>query len=107
MARVVHSSEYSDNFIFVGGAVNEHGEPLVEINRKAVGTVAGLLEFIGKYRGQHNEKIYTSLSANIGQGYKPVELAEIQITIEGIESWLAERVEKAMRSANRRNIKKT
>ncbi len=57
MTKVVDSSEYSANSIFVGCSVNEDGEPLVEINGKAIGTVAGLLDFLGKYEGQHKATV--------------------------------------------------
>ncbi|MDH6294683.1 hypothetical protein [Agrobacterium fabrum] len=52
MTKVVDSSEYRANAIFVGCSVNEDGEPLVEINGKAIGTVDGLLETIGMYEAQ-------------------------------------------------------
>lgn len=57
MTKVVNSSEYSANAIFVGCSVNEDGEPLVEINGKAIGTVDGLLDFIGKYRALENADV--------------------------------------------------
>ncbi|WP_107341476.1 hypothetical protein [Agrobacterium pusense] len=57
MTKVVNSSEYSTNSIFVGCSVNEDGEPLVEVNRKAIGTVAGLLDFLGKYEGQQKATV--------------------------------------------------
>lgn len=57
MTKVVNSSEYSTNSIFVGCSVNEDGEPLVEVNGKAIGTVAGLLDFLGKYKGQQKATV--------------------------------------------------
>lgn len=74
MTKVVNSSEYSTNAIFVGCSVNEDGEPLVEVNGKAVGTVAGLLDFLGKYEGQQEAKINVRWAATGGyigpRGYK-------------------------------------
>lgn len=63
MTKVVNSSEYSTNSIFVGCAVNEDGEPLVEINGKAIGTVAGLLDFLGKYEGQQKATVNVKWAA--------------------------------------------
>lgn len=64
MTKVVNSSEYSANAIFVGCSVNEDGEPLVEINGKAIGTVDGLLEFLGKYQGQQKAKVNVKWAAS-------------------------------------------
>ncbi|WP_142627919.1 hypothetical protein [Rhizobium sp. P007] len=63
MTKIVNSSEYSANSIFVGCSVNEDGEPLVEINGKAIGTVAGLLDFLGKYEGQQKATINVKWAA--------------------------------------------
>lgn len=57
MTKVVDSSEYSKNSIFVGCSVNEDGEPLVEVNGKAIGTVAGLLDFLARYEGQQKATV--------------------------------------------------
>lgn len=65
MTKVVDSSEYSANSIFVGCSVNEDGEPLVEINGKAIGTVAGLLDFLGKYEGQQKAKVNVKWAAAV------------------------------------------
>lgn len=65
MTKVVDSSEYSANSIFVGCSVNEDGEPLVEINGKAIGTVAGLLDFLGKYEGQHKATVNVKWAAAV------------------------------------------
>ncbi|WP_421367032.1 hypothetical protein [Agrobacterium tumefaciens] len=74
MTKVVHSSEYSTNSIFVGCSINENGEPLVEVNGKAIGTVVGLLDFLGKYEGQQEVKINVRWAATGGYigpgGYK-------------------------------------
>lgn len=125
MTKVVQSSEYSENSISVGCSVNEDGEPLVEINHKAVGTVAGLLEFIGKYRDPNTVNVRWVVDAppsgflalNLGSvvagslsaedGSKPVRLSDLKIRIDEIEASFAKRVEKVIRSANRRNIRKT
>lgn len=64
MTKVVNSSEYITNTIFVGCSVNEDGEPLVEVNGKAIGTVAGLLDFLGKYEGQREAKINVKWAAS-------------------------------------------
>ena len=66
MAKIVNSSEYSTNSIFVGCSVNEDGEPLVEINGKAIGTVAGLLDFLGKYQGQQKATVNVRWAATGG-----------------------------------------
>ncbi|NTA48141.1 hypothetical protein G6L34_08525 [Agrobacterium tumefaciens] len=65
MTKVVNSSEYSTNTIFVGCSVNEDGDPLVEVNGKAVGTVDGLLEFLGKYQGQQKAKVNVKWAAAV------------------------------------------
>jgi hypothetical protein len=65
MTKVVNSGEYSANSIFVGCSVNEDGEPLVEINGKAIGTVDGLLEFLGKYQGQQKAKVNVKWAAAV------------------------------------------
>lgn len=65
MTKVVNSSEYSANSIFVGCSVNEDGEPLVEINGKAIGTVDGLLEFLGKYQGQQKAEVNVKWAAAV------------------------------------------
>jgi hypothetical protein len=74
MTKVVHSSEYSTNSIFVGCSVNEDGEPLVEVNGKAIGTVAGLLDFLGRYEGQQKATVNVRWAATGGYlgptGYK-------------------------------------
>lgn len=64
MTKVVNSGEYSANSIFVGCSVNEDGEPLVEINGKAIGAVDGLLEFLGKYQGQQKAKVNVKWAAS-------------------------------------------
>lgn len=64
MTKIVNSSEYSANSIFVGCSVNEDGEPLVEINGKAIGTVAGLLDFLGKYEGQQKATVNVKWAAS-------------------------------------------
>ncbi|MCZ7855053.1 hypothetical protein O9X81_00325 [Agrobacterium salinitolerans] len=64
MTKIVNSSEYSTNAIFVGCSVNEDGEPLVEINGKAIGTVAGLLDFLGKYQGQQKATVNVKWAAS-------------------------------------------
>ena len=65
MTKVVNSTEYSTNSIFVGCSVNEDGEPLVEINGKAIGTVAGLLDFLGKYEGQQKATVNVKWAAAV------------------------------------------
>ncbi len=74
MTKTVPSSEYSTNAIFVGCAVNEDGEALVEVNGKAIGTVAGLLDFLGKYEGQQKATVNVKWAATGGhfgpRGYK-------------------------------------
>lgn len=74
MTKVVNSSEYSANSIFVGCSVNEDGEPLVEINGKAIGTVDWLLDFLGKYEGQQKATVNVKWAATGGylgpRGYK-------------------------------------
>ncbi|WCK24160.1 hypothetical protein [Agrobacterium pusense] len=65
MGKVVNSNEYSANSIFVGCSVNEDGEPLVEINSKAIGTVAGLLDFLGKYEGQQKATVNVKWAAAV------------------------------------------
>ena len=74
MTKVVNSNEYSTNAIFVGCSVNEDGEPLVEVNGKAIGTVAGLLDFLGKYEGQQKATVNVKWAATGGYlgptGYK-------------------------------------
>lgn len=74
MTKVVDSSEYSANSIFVGCSVNEDGEPLVEVNGKAIGTVDGLLEFLGKYQGQQKAEVnvrWAAIGGYLGpKGYK-------------------------------------
>ena len=74
MTKVVQSTEYSANSIFVGCAVNEDGEPLVEINGEAIGTVADLLDFLGKYERQQKTTVNVRLAATGGyfgpRGYK-------------------------------------
>lgn len=64
MTKVVNSSEYSTNTIFVGCSANEDGEPLVEVNGKAIGTVAGLLDFLGKYQGHQEAKVNVKWAAS-------------------------------------------
>lgn len=64
MTKVVNSSEYSTNAIFVGCSVNEDGEPLVEVNGKAIGTVAGLLDFLGRYEGQQKATVNVKWAAS-------------------------------------------
>lgn len=64
MTKTVPSSEYSTNAIFVGCSVNEDGEPLVEINGKAIGTVAGLLDFLGKYQDQQKATVNVKWAAS-------------------------------------------
>lgn len=54
MTKVVNSSEYSENLISVGVALNEDGEPLLESNGVAVGTVKYLLERIVEYLPPNN-----------------------------------------------------
>ncbi|NSY68940.1 hypothetical protein G6L35_08695 [Agrobacterium tumefaciens] len=99
MTKVVNSSEYSTNSIFVGCSVNEDGEPLVVINGKAVGTVDGLLDFIGKYRDQQKAG-----SANIEIG-NDEQIAKLRRRLDELESSISERVEMAVRSAKHRNVK--
>jgi|GEM_PF-2864995 len=74
MTKIVNSSEYSANSIFVGCSVNEDGEPLVEINGKAISTVAGLLEFLGKYQDEQKAEVNVRWAATGGyfgpRGYK-------------------------------------
>lgn len=48
MTKVVQSSEYSENAIAIGCSVNQDGDPLVEVNGKAIGTVDYLLDLISK-----------------------------------------------------------
>jgi len=99
VTRVVDSSEYSTNSIFVGCTVNEDGEPLVEVNGKAIGTVNNFLEFLGKYDGQQKAG-----SANIEIG-NDEQIAKLRRRLDELESSISERVETAVRSAKRRNVK--
>lgn len=64
MTKIVNSSEYSTNTIFVGCSVNEDGDPLVEVNGKAIGTVVGLLDFLGKYEGQQKATVNVKWAAS-------------------------------------------
>ncbi|UXT89772.1 hypothetical protein [Agrobacterium pusense] len=99
MTKIVNSSEYSNNVIAVGCTVSEDGRPLVEVNGKAVGTVDGLLEFIGKYRdGQ-------SAAINIEGADKDV-VARLQRELEYLKASLPRRVEEAIASAQRRNVRR-
>ncbi|KRA58166.1 hypothetical protein [Rhizobium sp. Root651] len=159
MTKVVNSSEYRANAIFVGCSVNEDGEPLVEINGKAIGTVDGLLEFLGKYQGQQKAKVNVKWAAavppdgflgprdykiasphrstafwvDVPDGSKPRErivmkagkvvavgdddgrtniegadedaVARFQRRLDEMESTFAKRVEEAIASAQRRNVR--
>ncbi|WP_425903574.1 hypothetical protein [Agrobacterium radiobacter] len=100
MTKTVNSSEYSTNTIFVGCSVNEHGEPLVEINGKAISTVEGLLEFIGKYRD--GQKAATNI-----EGADKDAVARLQRDLEDLKSSLPSRIEEAIASAQRRNVRRS
>ena len=140
MTKIVNSSEFSANSIFVGCSVNEDGEPLVEINGKAIGTVAGLLDFLGKYEGQQKAKVNVKWAVSavpdgllgprdykiaapyqaaavlmdvpINMDIDPGEDAYARIDrlhrrLDEMESSFARRVEEAIASAQRRNVRRT
>jgi hypothetical protein len=98
MTKVVNSSEYSTNEIFVGCSVNEDGEPLVEVNGKAIGTVDCLLKFIGMYRDEQNAAV------NI-EGADKDAVARLQRELEDLKASLPKRVEEAIKSASLRNVR--
>ncbi|NTE44145.1 hypothetical protein [Agrobacterium pusense] len=100
MTKVVNSSEYSANAIFVGCSVNEDGEPLVEVHGKAIGTVDCLLEFIGKYRDGQNAAI------NI-EGADKDAVARLQRELDDLKASLPKRVEDAIKLASMRNVRLT
>lgn len=97
MTKIVNSNEYSNNVIAVGRSVNEDGEPLIEINGKAISTVDCLLEFIGKYRDGQN-------AANNIEGDRDA-LARLQRELEDLKASLPRRVEEAIKSASIRNVR--
>lgn len=100
MTKVVHSREYSTNFIAVGCSVNEDGEPLVEMNGAVVGTVDSLLEFIGKYRNGQKPDI------NIDGADKDT-VARLRRDLDDLKSSLPKRIEQTIDSARIRNVRRT
>ena len=100
MTKVVNSTEYSTNSVLVGCSVNEDGEPLVEINGKAIGTVDSLLEFIGKYRNGQKPDM------NIDGADKDT-VARLRRDIDDLKSSLPRRIEQTIDSARIRNVSRT
>lgn len=140
MIKVVNSREYSTNAIFVGCSVNEDEEPLVEVDGKAIGTIAGLLDFLGKYESQQKATVNIKWAAAVTpdgflgpRDYKmasphraaaffvdvPVKMDiepgedayaridKLQRRLDEMESTFAKRVEEAIASAQRRNVRRT
>lgn len=90
MTKVVQSSEYSGNAIAVGCSVNQDGEPLIEVNGKAIGTVDHLLDLISKH-GSH--------------AVPATRLEEIERKIDEINSSFGKRVLRTVEESNRRNVR--
>lgn len=67
MTKVVHSREYSANFIAVGCSVNEDGEPLVEMNGAVVGTVDYLLSLISAFSQCDNQPDLAALTSRVDE----------------------------------------